>query len=475
MKVIKYFLYIVILLAAFAVENYGQNPSFNPEVYTKPLPDEITVSGQPADFKFTTHLVNIKVPTDSAKIWNPEMEKNYIQRLFNYIDDVDCLVLNYSGIGFTDSVTYGGLNGFSYEFNIQNAIQNIGLTQFNNSYQYNSNKLLQIIRLSAAFGLRPVLVTHELFHLWNTFVDTAEYWLMDPSHHTGLVEDTTSVFEVYRNSFRHVKDSIYTYKQYSSQGFVGKLEGYFAGLWDMPDHLRTLKNYYHYYQSSDTWSSDFTYLNVQVKADSIVDLNKEQLLEICGGERVPNYLNSKKDFSCAVVVFSLNDFLDDNDLKAFHYASVLNEFEEPTSEYCKLYDEVFGLHANHHDAVYGSRFLNPYHASFKKLHFHTRLFNDNATAVSDESPVPSEYELSQNYPNPFNPTTIINYSVPEQCSVKIVVMDALGREVSTLVGEVKPAGNYRTNFNGDGLSSGIYFYKLTAGNFTQTKKMILLR
>ncbi|MDP1995170.1 MAG: T9SS type A sorting domain-containing protein [Ignavibacteria bacterium] len=89
--------------------------------------------------------------------------------------------------------------------------------------------------------------------------------------------------------------------------------------------------------------------------------------------------------------------------------------------------------------------------------------------------VPQQYLLSQNYPNPFNPTTIINYSVPKQSNVILIIYDALGREVANLVNEEKPAGNYSIEFNAANLSSGIYFYQIRAGEFVQTKKMILLR
>ena len=88
---------------------------------------------------------------------------------------------------------------------------------------------------------------------------------------------------------------------------------------------------------------------------------------------------------------------------------------------------------------------------------------------------PSEYSLEQNYPNPFNPSTRIKYQVSSISQVTIKLYDVLGNEVATLVNEEKPAGSYEVNFNASQLSSGIYFYKLQAGSFSETKKMILLR
>ncbi|RJP64835.1 MAG: T9SS C-terminal target domain-containing protein [Ignavibacteriales bacterium] len=89
--------------------------------------------------------------------------------------------------------------------------------------------------------------------------------------------------------------------------------------------------------------------------------------------------------------------------------------------------------------------------------------------------LPNEFFLSQNYPNPFNPSTTIRYSIPELSNVSIKVYDVLGREVATLVDEEKPAGNYQVQFNAENLKSGIYFYTLKAREFSQTKKLTLLK
>jgi photosystem II stability/assembly factor-like uncharacterized protein len=87
----------------------------------------------------------------------------------------------------------------------------------------------------------------------------------------------------------------------------------------------------------------------------------------------------------------------------------------------------------------------------------------------------SKYKLHQNYPNPFNPNTTIKYQIPEISFVTIKVYDVLGKEVATLVNEEKPAGNYDIEFDGEGITSGIYFYQLQAGSFVETKKMIMIK
>ncbi|MCW9066002.1 MAG: T9SS type A sorting domain-containing protein, partial [Ignavibacteriaceae bacterium] len=85
------------------------------------------------------------------------------------------------------------------------------------------------------------------------------------------------------------------------------------------------------------------------------------------------------------------------------------------------------------------------------------------------------FALSQNYPNPFNPMTTINYQIPNLNFVTLKIYDVLGSEVVTLVSEEKPAGTYEITWNAGQLPSGIYFFRIQAGSFIETKKMILLR
>ena len=87
----------------------------------------------------------------------------------------------------------------------------------------------------------------------------------------------------------------------------------------------------------------------------------------------------------------------------------------------------------------------------------------------------SEYSLEQNYPNPFNPSTKISFSVPQSNFVSIDVFNSIGQKIATLVNEQMNAGNYSVNFNAANITSGIYFYKMTAGNFTEIRKMILVK
>jgi len=109
------------------------------------------------------------------------------------------------------------------------------------------------------------------------------------------------------------------------------------------------------------------------------------------------------------------------------------------------------------------------------------VFGNPTDIIPIETPgLPNSYQLSQNYPNPFNPETNINFDLPQKSKVSIRVYNILGREITTLVDKELSAGKYNvtwdgSNSSGQKASSGIYFYKINAGNFTETRKMILLK
>ncbi len=122
--------------------------------------------------------------------------------------------------------------------------------------------------------------------------------------------------------------------------------------------------------------------------------------------------------------------------------------------------------------------------SGKHVYRFKQIDNDGQYEYSQEIEInlgtPKSFSLEQNYPNPFNPTTKIKYTVPDAyytsgVLVRLVVYDILGNEVSTLVNEVKPAGNYEVVFNAGDLASGVYFYRLRANNFVETRKFVLIK
>jgi hypothetical protein len=102
--------------------------------------------------------------------------------------------------------------------------------------------------------------------------------------------------------------------------------------------------------------------------------------------------------------------------------------------------------------------------------------NDLLVGINEESShLPENFLLAQNFPNPFNPTTTINYQIPEFSFVSLKVYDVLGSEIRTLVNEEKQSGIYNVEFDATKLTSGIYFYRLQAGDYVATKKMVLMK
>lgn len=117
-------------------------------------------------------------------------------------------------------------------------------------------------------------------------------------------------------------------------------------------------------------------------------------------------------------------------------------------------------------------------AVFKGVLSDLRIYSTAAIPTGvriSSAALPEGFELYQNYPNPFNPTTVISYQLSGASRVTLKVYDLLGREVATLVNEKQSVGNHSVTFNGGSLPTGVYFYRLQAGSFTETKKLVLLR
>ncbi len=116
-----------------------------------------------------------------------------------------------------------------------------------------------------------------------------------------------------------------------------------------------------------------------------------------------------------------------------------------------------------------------YSCTFHALFGMTGSFVASPVLVHENTSVVTDYDLKQNYPNPFNPVTSVRFSIPVSSQVKISVYTITGSLVSTPVNENLQAGEYRFNFDGSGLSSGIYFYRIEAGKYSAVRKMVLMK
>ena len=116
-----------------------------------------------------------------------------------------------------------------------------------------------------------------------------------------------------------------------------------------------------------------------------------------------------------------------------------------------------------------------YASGFQSYKVWRRDFQELVSVNEISSTLPSKYSLGQNYPNPFNPRTVISFSLPVVNNATLKVYDVMGREVQTLVNEKLQAGTYEVTFDGSGLTSGVYFYKLMTEGFSETKRMLLIK
>jgi len=107
--------------------------------------------------------------------------------------------------------------------------------------------------------------------------------------------------------------------------------------------------------------------------------------------------------------------------------------------------------------------------------FWYQISRDIVTGIDDEITVPEIYDLKQNYPNPFNPSTTIVFTLPKATDVQLRIYNVLGQEVGTLVDETLQAGQYDIKFEARGLAAGLYFYRIQADRFVETRKMLLVK
>ncbi len=146
-----------------------------------------------------------------------------------------------------------------------------------------------------------------------------------------------------------------------------------------------------------------------------------------------------------------------------------NDLNYITSAYCELFYNLNWVKGDGDIMVLGpDGFIAAFIANRITIYY-SNFTNINVSNTSQEY----NFYLSQNYPNPRNPATTINYSVPKTCFVSLKVYNILGKEIAALVNTEKSAGNYQVQFNGDGLASGVYIYRIKAGEYLKSRLMIL--
>ena len=206
----------------------------------------------------------------------------------------------------------------------------------------------------------------------------------------------------------------------------------------------------------------YQYGNDTVSYDFINDTSYYKLFE---------YLSGDHELKCSSMIWSFQNI---NVYRYYDYDKFQNVYSD--EDYChKTEDSIWfsdkaGMYRRVVSDEYGLCNINRglYNLYVERVDIPDKVEINNLSNVN-------KFILLQNYPNPFNPTTKIRYQIPEESFVTIKVYDVLGNEITSLVNEQKPAGSYEVDFNGTGLPSGVYFYQLRAGNYVDTKKMILMK
>ena len=223
--------------------------------------------------------------------------------------------------------------------------------------------------------------------------------------------------------------------------------------------------------NSGTWNNGWVYRNDGIDLEKCSDAISSgyNISHIGTGEYVVHTIDVEQRGTYRISLRTSANKAGGKILLAIDGSNVGSTIDVPNSNGWQNWRTVTGpdvvLEAGKH--TYQVRFF------FDGYNFNYSQF-DLISSVSEEE-LPLEFTLEQNYPNPFNPVTTINYQLPKQSKVMLKVFDVLGNEVMELENAAKDAGSYSINFDASRLASGIYFYRITAGGFTDVKKMILMK
>lgn len=197
---------------------------------------------------------------------------------------------------------------------------------------------------------------------------------------------------------------------------------------------------------------------------------QQKIVGLCYPLRDSIYVNAPK-FRGGIIVVGINDSISVNIYQS------LRDSINATVIYRSLGPHIFEYWrvVNHSIDSLVEKYSNDYRLRWIEADRPLQFSKQIVTEIDYSRELPSEYSLSQNYPNPFNPFTKIKYQLPKSSYVKMVIYDNLGKTIKVLVNEFQNAGFYELNLNAMNLSSGIYYYRIQADEYSATKKFVLLK
>ena len=288
------------------------------------------------------------------------------------------------------------------------------------------------------------MYNHEILHNWAVKLDTSLGFM--PTHWSGLKSSSTCFGKNSSNNFtfpsiEQESDSTYAVSRDGLSSVCNELELYLMGLIGPEDLHNTFPTLVNPERITST-----LYL-----ADSLREVSIEEIISV-HGPRNPSVVDSQKEFSLAYII-PYERLLNPIEFAYFDY--LMREYEKPDSE--------------HRGPSFES-------ATGGRATIITRLDSDVISGIEIERSadgVPRTFALQQNYPNPFNPVTTITFDIPQQSNINLEIFDVLGRRVAMLASGSYPAGRFQAVWDARSFPSGVYMYRLEAGDYSETKKLIL--
>ena len=272
------------------------------------------------------------------------------------------------------------------------------------------------------------------------------------------VGDTWQYFVEYDSDFDYEDTTYYTQKRVVG---LDTLEGKVYYIVDGSSHASLNSDRQIYLRIDSSSATELQYWNeTEILSDSLSSkkndmFNKDGFDVVCIADTIESYFNEErrvKTFREMIIVGrGGSTYSYGYDIGCVKYswfeANVVGAIGKASLVYAKINDKEYGTYAD---------------------------------VAQSDNPLPTDFDLRQNYPNPFNPSTKIVYSIGStgnqgDIRTTLIIYDSLGKEITTLVNARKSSGEHEVEFNAAHISSGVYFYKLTAGNFSSSKKMLLIR
>ncbi len=415
------------------------------EIWTEDIP-LVKINQLDSTTQFASHLVNIVGTIDAYP--SPDIVKPWLNRLYNFFDD---------DFDFVNVIILPAHRSNRFHFAVKNENDGIGLPIFDTSDLYGSSgrlKGISIFPISFFFDGAESAYQHELGHQWINFLNGTPFESSIP--HWPLSDLASGVMGIsvgggqgLRFPYELIPEGE-NYRITSLQGepVFNDLELYMMGL--LPADSVGMHFVFE--------DQDQTILGGELLLGPVIEISIEDIIEIVG-ERIPSSENSQKQFRIATLVVS-DSLLTPEEMSYYNYFSKRAELRESvffSSGFSKGLAKPFYLSTGGRGELF------------------THITDSVLGFTGNKIQKLSIFHLSQNYPNPFNPSTKISFTLPKLEKAKIEIYNTLGQKIKTLLNQQMKAGQHILEFNGQNLSSGIYFYRIEAGEYMDVKKMVLLR